>query len=169
MKKILPALVPGFAAGVLAIVPVAKNFGCCLIIPAAAVAAVFLEQTSKGNKESVEMSRALVLGLLTGIFAALFGSAFDVIITLVTKSNELVSAFGELQKVLSNLPLSDEVKQQVSNLFTNMINDIQATGFSLVYTISMFFNSLITNIIFGLIGGLIGAKIYNSKNQAMNG
>ena len=169
MKKILPALVPGFAAGVLAVVPIAKNFGCCLIIPAAAVAAVFLEQASKGSRGEVEMSRALVLGLLTGIFAALFGSAFDVFVTLVTKNNELVSAYGELQKVLSGMPLSDDVKQQVSDLFAGMIKEIQTTGFSFIYAISMFVNNMISNVIFGLIGGLIGAKIFNSRNQAMNG
>ena len=42
----MPAIVAGFGAGVLHVVPLTKALTCCLVVPLAAVAAIMLEQKS---------------------------------------------------------------------------------------------------------------------------
>ena len=166
MKKLLPSFVAGFGAGVLQVVPLIKSFSCCLVIPAAAIIAIILEQKSRSDTGKIEMSRGLVLGVMTGIFAAAFGSFFEIFITLITKSNELVTSFNEFQNIINNFPLDNQIKQQVIDLFSNMVNDIKTNGFSLLYAVSIIGNNFVVNTIFGLIGGLIGTRIVNSrKNQ----
>ena len=65
-------------------------------------------------------------------------------------------------------PLLVENEQDMIDLFGKMVEDIQTTGFSFYYTLSILFNNFIVNTIFGIIGGLIGTKIINSKLDQRN-
>lgn len=113
------------------------------------------------------MKKAVTFGLITGLYAALFGSLFDIIITLITKQNEIVAMFPEMQKMITNFPLDQEIKKQVIEWFGKIRNDILSYGFSPFYTFSVILNNIIIDPIFGIIGGMIGAKIINRKNQNM--
>ncbi len=113
------------------------------------------------------MNKAVIFGLITGLYAALFGSLFDIMITLITKQNEIVARFPEMQKMVTNFPLDQEVKKQVINWFQSIRNDILRFGFSPFYTLSVVLNNIIVDPIFGIVGGMIGAKIINRKNQNM--
>ena len=164
MKKYLSAFVCGFGAGVLQVVPVAKSFSCCLIIPAAAILALLLDQRAQGSTGKISFQKGLVMGLLTGIYAALFGSFFDIFITLVTKNNDIVAGFPEIQKMTNSFPLfAQEAKTQVINMFSSMRDDILNHGFSLIYSSIITISNLVVNSIFGTIGGLIGVQIINSR------
>ncbi len=165
MKKLLPSIVTGFAAGVLTTVPLLKNFACCLLLPAAAVFAVFLDQKANGEDENLLMSKGVVIGLMTGIFAALFGTTFDILITYIAHSNDLVSTFGQMQKFIADFPIDAAMKQQITNMMQGMVNDITKTGFSLFYAISIIVNNFLSNSIFGIIGGLVGVQIYKSRKN----
>lgn len=163
MKKYLSAFVCGFGAGVLQIVPVAKNFSCCLIIPLSAFIALILDRKANRTFERIEMKHALMIGLMTGIYAAIFGTFFDLLITFITKNNDIVAMFIELQRMINNFPISDEIKKEVLSLFQKVRNDILNYGFSLLYSFSVAINNFVVNTIFGMIGGLIGAQIINSR------
>jgi len=165
LKKYLPAIVAGFGAGVLHVVPLTKALTCCLVVPLAAVAAILLEQKSEGTSGHFDIKRGAILGLFTGLFAALFGSFFDIFITFITKNNDIIFAFNELTEMIDTIPVSDEVKEEVISLMKTVVDSIKDTGFSTLYAISIIFNNLIVNSIFGLIGGLVGAKILNAKNS----
>ncbi len=93
------------------------------------------------------------MGLLTGIYAALFGSFFDIFITLVTKNNDIIAVFHEMGNLIDNFPVSPEIKEEVLNMLSNVVNDIKATGFSWLYTLSIFINNIVLNSIFGVVGG----------------
>ena len=110
MKKFLSPLIVGFGAGVLSIVPVAKSFGCCLIIPVAAFIALLLEQKANNDFSKIEIKKGLIFGLLTGLYAALFGSVFDFFITFVTKNNDLVATYSELQKIIYDFVCPNDFK-----------------------------------------------------------
>jgi uncharacterized membrane protein YfcA len=155
----------GFAAGVLQIVPIAKTFSCCFILPLAAFFSLILDQRANRNFGNIPMKKALTFGLITGLYAALFGSLFDILITLITKQNEIVAMFPELQKMITNFPLNQEIKKQVLGWFEIIRNDILNYGFSPFYTMSVVLNNIIVDPIFGIVGGMIGAKIINRKNQ----
>lgn len=163
MKKYLPALVCGFGAGVLQIVPFIKSFSCCFVMPLAAFFALILEQKSTNSHHKIITKNAVLIGLFTGLFAALFGTTFEILITLITKSNDIIVTFPELQKMVEGFPVSNEMKNEVIQIFQNVREDILNYGFSFLYTFSILINNLIVNPIFGIAGGLIGAQIINNK------
>ncbi len=168
MKKYLSSLVCGFGAGVLQIVPFLRTFSCCMILPFAAFLSLLLNQKATKSREKITTKNALLFGIMTGLYAALFGSSLEILITLITKHNDIVTTFPELQRMVENFPVGPEIKKEVLTLFQNVRTDIMTHGFSTVYTISVFVNNFIINTIFGAVGGIVGAQVINSKmnNQA---
>lgn len=165
MKKYLPAIVAGFGAGVLHVVPITKALTCCLVIPLAAAAAIMLEQKANRIIGEFPLKRGVILGILTGLFAALFGSFFDIFITFVTKSNDLLFAFNELNDLIESIPVPENVKQETLTLMKSVTDEIRETGFSSLYAFAILFNNLLVDLIFGAIGGLAGTKILNARNS----
>ena len=163
LKKYFAALICGFGAGVLQIVPFVKSFSCCMILPLAAFIALILDQRATSNFDKIPMKKALLFGLFTGLSAALFGSFFELFITFITKHNDVIASFTDLQRIVQNLPLSEEIRKEILNLFQSVREDIIQNGFSLLYTFSVIVNNFIVNSIFGSVGGLIGAQIINSR------
>jgi hypothetical protein len=49
---------------------------------------------------------------------------------------------------------------------SGIVKDIQTTGFSIIYSITLLLNNLIVYTIFGLVGGVIGVQIINSKYKS---
>jgi hypothetical protein len=155
----------GFGAGVLQVVPFVKSFSCCLIMPIAAVAALILDQKANMSTGKMTRNRAVSLGLLTGLFAALFGTLFELFITLITKQNDIVATFPELQRMIDTFPVSADIKQDVIALVQNVRNEITERGFSWFYTLSLIVNNFIVDPVFGTIGGLLGQQIINNRNN----
>ncbi len=145
--------------------PVAKSFGCCLIIPVAAFIALLLEQKANNDYSKIEIKQGLLFGLLTGLYAALFGTILDFFITFITKNNDIVATYSELQKVINQFPISENLKDNVMNILGNVVESIRTSGISLIYTFSVLVNNLVLNSVFGMLGGIIGAQILNSRNQ----
>ncbi len=165
MKKHLPALVAGFGAGVLQVVPIIKSFSCLIIMPLAGIFALVLYQKSNKIITPISTQKAVVIGLMTGVFAGLFGTFFEILITFITKSNDLVYVVNDLYTFIEEFPVDQTVKSQVIELTESVVNSIKTTGFSFLYSFSVLVNNLIINPIFGLIGALIGLKFINSKIQ----
>lgn len=163
MKKYLPSIVCGFGAGVLQIVPIVKSFSCCLIMPIAAFLSLTLDQKANHLVVKIPAKKAVVIGLMTGFFAAIFGSTLEIFITFLTKQNDIISSFPDLQRMLETFPLSGEIKREVLYLFQNVRTEILTSGFSWIYTLSILVNNFIINLIFGVIGAIVGAQIINGK------
>ena len=161
-KRIFPALVCGFGAAVLNTVPGIKNLGCCLIVPLAAVFALFLDHKINKTLFPIDFKNAVFFGILTGIFATFFTTFFDVLITFITKSNDFVEALPQTETLLRQYKLGNLLDQTMV-ILQQMVTDIKTTGFSLLYTIGIFSSTLIVNIIFGLLGGLLGMAYLNKK------
>lgn len=162
MKKVFPSLVSGFTAFVLTTIPFLKSLACCLIVPGAAVLALFLDQKINHNLEKITIKKALFFGFLTGLFATFFITSFDLLMTFITKTNDLIYSLPQTEVMMRqwNLgPLFDESL----NLIKQMAADIQTTGFSLLYAIMIFFSNFISNSIFGMIGGTLGMALLNRK------
>ncbi len=162
--KYLPALVAGFAAAVLTTIPGLKTFGCCLIVPFGSIFALYLQRVGNKDFAYITASKAIKYGLLTGLYTAIFATFFDVIITYVTKSNELVAAIPDAEKMLSNF-LAGPLAQQGMQIFKQMATDITTKGFSGLYTFYMFTSSAISYSIFGILGGLLGMNLINRRNK----
>lgn len=167
MKKYLSPIVCGFGAGVLMIAPLIKTFTCCLIIPAAALFSILLDQKANPTGEKITVQKGLVFGLLTGLFAALFGTFFEILITFITHSNDLTENYEYIIEAWKAIP-DDAMLKAMTDLFQGIIQDIETTGFSLIYSLLLFANHFFTGLIFGLLGGLLGMKIGNTNLEKQN-
>lgn len=164
MKKYLPPLVCGFGAAVIIIVPGMENFGCCLIVPVASILSLLLHQKAINSKTKIDDNISITFGLLTGLFAALFATLFDIIITLITHSNDFVKAIPQSEALLRELNLGSILDYTV-NLFRAIANDIRTKGFSLYYSIIILISNTVSFLAFGLIGGIVGRIFINKRYE----
>ncbi|HKB85366.1 MAG TPA: DUF4199 domain-containing protein [Ignavibacteriaceae bacterium] len=162
-KIYLPPLVAGFGAAVLTTIPGVREFGCCLIVPLAVFTALLLYRKTLNHDTNLTVKTSLLIGFLTGLFAALFSTFFDVLITLFTHSNDFVATLPQTEQLLNSFNLGEAAKQTI-DLMEGMANQITSTGFSLLYTIFILVSNLIVDSIFGLLGGIIGRMIVNRKS-----
>ena len=65
--------------------------------------------------------------------------------------------------MISQFPLAQSVIDQSQELLSVVVNDIQTKGFSFLYSFAVIVNNLFINVIFGIVGGLIGAQVINSR------
>ena len=163
-KGYLPSLVTGFGAAVLTTVPGIKEFGCCLIVPLAVITALLLYRKTLNRDADISVKTSLLIGFMTGLFAALFTTFFDVIITLFTHSNDFVQSLPQTKEVLDSLNFGEAAKQTLS-LMNGMAVQITSNGFSLLYTIFILISNVIVDSVFGLIGGVLGRIIINRRTQ----
>ena len=161
----MPAIVAGFGAGVLHVVPLTKALTCCLVVPIAAVIALILEQRANRLDGNIEINRGMFLGFLTGFIAALFGSFFDIFITLITKNNDIILAYHEMSDIFDSFPVPQDVKEETMNLMCGVVESIKETGFSFIYSITITINNILVDSVFGFIGGIIGTKVLNARNS----
>jgi len=132
-------------------------------MPLAAYLSIVLDRKSTGETGRMDMKRGVILGLLTGIYAASFGTSLDILITFITKNNEIVAAYPQLQKLINDFPITEALKQEVLMMLSSLLDQIKNSGFSLIYTLTILFSNFIIDPIFGMIGGMIGVQIVNSK------
>lgn len=164
MKKVFPSLVSGFAASVLTTIPLLKSFACCLLVPGAAIFALFLDRKINNNFEKITIQKAMFFGFFTGLFATFFITSFDILITFITKSNDLVYSIPQTEVLMRqwNLgPLADESIKMIKQ----MAEEIRTTGFSLLYVVMIFISNFISNSIFGMLGGAIGMAVFNRRTD----
>jgi hypothetical protein len=166
-KKYLPSLVSGFGAAVITIIPGFSSFACCFIVPIAAIVSVTLYKKSNPAILKIQTGSGVVLGLLTGLFAAVFASGFEIIITYITKSNDLVLALPQTESILKNMNLGAAAEDSIK-LMKQMINDIQMKGFSFLYMILITLSNTLTFSIFGMLGGVLGTAIINRRNKPVS-
>ena len=164
-SKYISPLVLGFIAAVLTVVPLIKSLGCCLLIPIAAYLALMLDQKANSDYSKLEIKKGVIFGLITGLVAAVLGTVFDSIITLITHKNDLLLSFPQLLDTINEFPIDEATREEVISLLSNVVNDISTVGFSLLYTLSLLVNGLFANSVFGILGGIIGVQILNSKNS----
>lgn len=162
VKNIMPALVSGFGAAVITTIPGMNAFGCCLLAPFAGGIAVLLHH--RLNKVSPPLSgkTASLMGLSTGFFIAFFAVIFETVITLIFKSNDFVHALPQMESMIKefgNAPIFNAALE----VYKEMAKEIRTSGFSAIYTFSMFFSYTIMYGIFGMLGGLGGMIFVNKR------
>lgn len=162
MKKYFPTFITGFAASVLSIVPGIKSFSCCLIVPGAAILALIFDQKVNKSFEKIQINKAVMFGLMTGLFATFFITALDVLITFITKTNDFVEALPQSETLIGKLKLGPMAEKSLK-MMKQMGKEIQRTGFSALYLFILFMSNFFTNTIFGIIGGLVGMGLLNKR------
>lgn len=163
-NKYLPSIVTGFGAAVLSTIPGIKSLSCCLIIPAAAFLSLYLQNKATGDDSRIQLNKALSYGLITGLVAAFFTSLFDLLITYITHSNDLVVSLPQTEELMDQFNLGPLMDASLK-LMKGMIQDIEQTGFSALYVVMIFISNFFILSIFGILGGLLGMAILNKRNR----
>ena len=161
-NKYMPTLVCGFSAAVLTTIPGIKTFGCCVIVPVAVWFAFMLDHRINKSEPMISTNKAFIFGILTGLFAALFTTLFDIIITFITHSNDFVESLPQTESAMRSLNLG-EIWEQTFAILKSMSKEITTNGFSLFYTIGTLLSNIIIDIIFGILGGLLAMVLKNKK------
>jgi hypothetical protein len=104
-KKYLSALVCGFGAAVLTTIPGIETIACCLLVPFASVISIFLYKKSHQDLLKIKTGTGIFLGLLTALFAAVFASGFEIIVTYLTKTSDLIVSMPQAEKVIKDMNL----------------------------------------------------------------
>lgn len=167
MKKFLPALVCGFGAAVLSIVPAVKALSCCLFVPVAGGMAVYLYNRTTPSPDKLNVQTILLIGLFTGLVAAFFTTAFDLILTYTARTNDFVKYLPESEAAMRELGFGAAMEQTIK-IFRNIAADIEKTGFSSVYAGIMLFSNLIIDTIFALLGAFVGMTLINKQKHQDN-
>jgi hypothetical protein len=161
-KKYLPTLVCGFGAAVLSTVPGIKNFSCCLIVPAAAAISILLDKKINNTNEKVLLGKTLGFGFLTGLFATIFITTFEMLVTYFTKSNDFIQSLPETEIIMRQWDLGPMIDESLK-LIKSVAKEIQKNGFSFFYLLMIFTSNFMINSIFGMIGGALGMSLANRK------
>ena len=119
------------------------------------------------SNEKISIGKALGFGLLTGLFATLFITSFEVIITYFTKTNEFIQNLPEIELTMRQWNLGPMVDESLK-LIKSTAKEIEKNGFSFIYMLIILFSGLITNSIFGMIGGALGMSLANRKSREGN-
>ncbi len=160
--KYLPSFVCGFSAAVISTIPGIRSIACCFVVPAAAWFSLVLDHKINKAEPPVSVQNALFFGLLTGLFAAIFSTGLDILMTFIMHSNDFVRSLPQTEIIARQWNLGD-IWNQTQSLLRKMSTDIKVNGFSLTYSAAILFSNLIIDIVFGIIGGLLGMLIQNRK------
>jgi hypothetical protein len=163
-KKYMPSVVAGFGAAVISTIPGIKSLSCCLIVPIASVISLYLYNKSMGDNSPIHLNKALSYGLITGLVAALFITLFDLLITYLTKSNDLVAGLPQTEELMTNFNLGPLMDESIK-LMKQMVLDIKQTGFSALYAVMITISNFFILSIFGMLGGLLGMAVLNKRNR----
>jgi hypothetical protein len=163
-KKYIAPLACGFGAAVLSVIPGLKALACCLIVPLAAILSLVLDQKINNIIENISSKKAIIFGVLTGIYSAIFASGFEIMITYVAKTNDFVESIPATEALLRDYDLGPLLDHSMG-IINKMAEDIKTNGFSLLYSLMILFSNLLINTIFGLLGGLLGMVFLNRKRS----
>ena len=161
-NKYLPTLVCGFGAAVLSTVPGIKNFSCCLIVPAAAAISILLDRKINHYNDKALLGKSIGFGFLTGLFATIFITIFEMLVTYFTKSNDLIQSLPQTEIMMRQWNLGPMIEESLK-LIKSVSKDIQKNGFSTIYLLMILLSNFMVNSIFGMIGGTLGMSLANRK------
>ncbi len=153
-SKLIPALIGGAFIGVLSSVPVINmgNCLCCMWIILGGIIAVYYYSRKLPQDQMLVQSDGAVVGLLAGVFGALFSS-------LLTYLLMAMIGFVPGQGIIDFLESND-----MSGEWREMLELISEGGaiHPFFVLMSLIFG-LVVNSAFGFVGGLLGVSLFRKK------
>ena len=172
--KIKPAIIGGSVMAIISTVPYLNmlNCLCCAGTILGGIAAVYFYQKSLPPDEPLLKTKH---GLILGAFAGVFGAILETFITVLTirffGSNYFDAVYIEMENMIGQLQAQEDGIELTA--FLNQVQDIIATfsqeiaehGYSLVLTIIILVFNTFKDVLFGLLGGLLGVAILQKKSN----
>jgi len=155
-SKLVPALIGGGVIALLSSIPIVNmgNCLCCMWVMLGGGVGAYSYWKKLSPEVEFSSGDGAILGLLSGLFGALFGAFLSYFFLVVVGFNMDQGIFKGILENMDNMP--PEVDDIISEWEdTNIMSPVIA--------IMGLFSSLITNSIFGTIGGIITASILRKK------
>jgi hypothetical protein len=156
-NKLMPALYGGVIMGVISGIPGLNllNCLCCAGILFGGFMAVFFYKKELTEKmPPLSSGDAVAVGALSGVFGAIVGSLLTALV---------FAAVGNIAGEMAGHFLDRFRDQMPPGTFDQFQEGMRFARFSIFH----FFMSLFIDVIFGLLGGLIGYAVFKPKAAAM--
>ncbi len=161
-SKLVPALIGGSIIAVLSTVPIINvgNCLCCMWVILGGFIACYLYSRDFKEGQILSGGDGALVGLLAGVFGALFG-------TFLSYFFMAVADYNPGREFIRSLLQS---RQDIPPMLEQFLRSIEESGtINPVLALIDFFFSLIIDSIFGMIGGIIGASFFKKKGEEKSG
>ena len=161
-SKFAPVLISSVIMIVLSLFPVLNliNLICCagIVIGGAAGTYFYAKQLDKAGLV-IQNKDGIMIGLLSGIISAIIYVIFSTIIIMVSKQNPVEMVYEMVQQYGISIPPESE------NILKQIFNDYNKNGFSFFMIGAQLVSTMVSNCIFGPLGGLLAASMYNKRKK----
>jgi hypothetical protein len=154
-KKLKAAAIGGSAAGIASQIPIVNfaNCLCCALVVGGGMLAVYLAMKDEPATATAPYGDGAMIGVLAGVAAAVVGAIVAIPLTAIFGDPmEQVRSFLE---GLEGMP--PEALEAMSGAETGGMAAFGAVAFLL---------SLVVDVVFSAIGGVIGAAVFHKKPSA---
>ena len=154
-KKLKAAAIGGSAAGIASQIPIVNfaNCLCCALVVGGGMLAVYLAMKGEPPAPTAPYGDGALVGVLAGVAAAVVGAIVAIPMTaLFGDPMEQVRSFLE---GLEGMP--PEALEAMSGAETGGVASFGAVAFLM---------SLVVDVVFSAIGGVIGAGVFHKKPSA---
>ncbi len=154
-KKLKAAAIGGSAAGIASQIPIVNfaNCLCCALVVGGGMLAVYLAMKGEPPAPTAPYGDGALVGVLAGVAAAVVGAIVAIPLTAIFGDPmEQVRSFLE---GLEGMP--PEALEAMSGAETGGVASFGAVAFLM---------SLVVDVVFSAIGGVIGAAVFHKKPSA---
>lgn len=157
-NRLTPALIGGGMIGILSTVPLLAwgNCFCCMWILLGGAFSAILYRRSLPDQSLMTAGDGALQGLIAGVFGALFGTLLSYIFIVFAgyhPGQEFLDMFMEN---------SDDVPAEFEDMMEEFKNFEGFTAFSALFK---FTGELVMDVIFGVLGGLLGVALSKPKQK----
>ncbi len=164
-SKFTPVIISSFVMVFLSLFPILNliNILCCagIIIGGASGTWYYAKQLEKTGG-FIQNKDGIMIGLLAGIISAIIYVIFSTTIIMLSKQNPVEMVYKLTQQYGFNIPPDSERVLQTVN------DEYKRNGFSTVMIAVELFSRIVSHCIFGPIGGLLVASIFNKRRNSSN-
>jgi hypothetical protein len=173
-SKIKPAIIGGAVMAATSVIPYISmvNCACCAGIMLGGLASVYFYLRSLPPDEPpLQTKHGLILGAFAGIFGALIETFITVLIIKVLSKSYFDQIYFEIEKNITDMESKGQeipnLLNQIQNALKMLTQEIAETGFSFLLTVLMLVFNTMKDVLFGLLGGLIGIAVLQKKMKAI--
>ncbi len=163
-NKIKPVITGTLVMTAIAVLPVLNliNVFCCAGIMAGGFAGVYsYKKQLEPSGKFPEVKDGGMIGILSGILAAVFVTGFGLLISLFSDVNPMLDIMNSLDQMGVDVP------SEMLTYIEKFSGEFSEHGFSPTITIISFVSNIILYPLFGSIGALIGVSVLK-KNKTMS-
>lgn len=160
-NKLSPVIVSSVIMVLLSSVPFLNliNTFCCMgIILGGFIGVTFYAKQVQGMNLALTQKDSILIGLLSGIIAAIVNTGVSVAISLFSKINPM----GEMMDMMSQL--GTQMPPEAMQIMDKLSQEYTKYGYSPTLTIITLVMNIILFPLFGILGSFIAYQIHKRKN-----